>query len=114
PADPSAYPDATAIASAVADQIRTGHLLEFAVTTLSQVEKITADQSKAIVLDPQNSAVFEPVPGSENYRLKATAVPNANTFSLAGIPPNVSLSDVVKQLNLYHTRNVLEQLIAAQ
>ena len=114
PTDPSAYPDATAIASAVADQIRSGHLLEFAVTALSQVERITADQSKEIVLDQQNSAVFEPVPGSEHYRLKATADPNANTFALAGIPPNVSLSDVLKQLNLYHTRNVLEKLLAAR
>lgn len=112
PSDPSAYPDASAIAKAVADQIQAGHLLEFASTALSQVQGITAEQSKAII--QQNTAVFERVPQSENVRLLAATDPNAAAFALAGIPPNVSLSNIVSLLNLYHTRNVLEKLLAAQ
>jgi hypothetical protein len=116
--DPTAYPDTATIATTVVEQIGAGHLLEFAVTALSQVSGISAEDSKAII--QQNPAVFEPVPQSENYRLLPAADPKAAGFSLAGIPstpgisPAVVFAAIANLLNLYHARNVLEKLLAAQ
>jgi Tc toxin complex TcA C-terminal TcB-binding domain/Neuraminidase-like domain/Salmonella virulence plasmid 28.1kDa A protein len=111
--DPTAYPDTQQIADAVAEQIRTGHLLEFSVTTF-QVLGITAEESKQIIQHQQNSSVFERVPQSENYRLLSAADPTAAGFTLTGVPSTTTLAAIANHLNLYHTRNVLETLLAAQ
>ncbi len=113
--DPSMYPDTQQIAEAVAEQIRTGHLLEFSVTTF-QVLGITADESKQIIQNQQNLGVFEPVPQSENYRLLPlpAADPKAAGFALTGVPPTTTLAAIANHLNLYHTRTALEKLLAAQ
>lgn len=111
--DRTAYPDTQQVAEAVAEQIRTGHLLEFSVTTF-QVLGITAEESKQIIQHQQNSVVFERVPQSENYRLLSAADPTAAGFALTGVPPTTTLGAIANHLNLYHTRNVLEKLLAAQ
>ena len=110
--DASLYPDSSAIAKAVADEIRTGQLLEFAPTALSQIQGITSDQSRALI--QQNPAVFESIQNSESMRLRPSADPSAGGFALTGVPQGVSSASIVGRLNLYHTRNVLEKLLAAQ
>ena len=124
--DPTAYLDTATVATTVVEQVRSAHLLEFSGTALSQVPGISADGSKAII--QQNlPTVFEPVPQSENYRLRATVDPMASTFNLngisqlagvphqlAGVSQTVTLSNIAIHLNLYHVRNVLEKLLAAQ
>jgi len=111
--DPTVYPDSQQIADVVAEQIRTGHMLEFSVTAF-QVLGITAEESKQIIQRQQNSGVFEQVPQSENYRLLSVADPTAAGFALTGVPATTTLAAIANHLNLYHTRNVLEKLLAAQ